>query len=755
MRKKKVVHATLGFEPKKAATGLSSWRTPVRLATHRPTPETAVPLMLHSDWVPPTELPDLHGVAEFALDTEEKDDGLAGARGPGWAVGAGHVVGVGIAWRTDKLNKIYVPVRHPDTENFPKENVSDWLKHITRDKRVIMFNAGYDVGWLNADLGVPCPPVIDDASCAAFLTDENREDLSLDGVAAWRGVPGKDLAALHEACAAYGIAADKAVANLHKLPARYAAAYGEQDPLSTLLVMENLREQMAKDKVLRAYDVEMRLVPVILAMRKRGIRIDYERAVEFRGRLEDRAERALADLSERCGERVGIAEVRRHRWLVARFDMEKVEYRITDGRAAFERDWMRRSEHWLPRLIAEATQCTKMAETFVGKFLLEFSHRGRVHASVNQWLYEDGGTRSHRLSYSNPPLQQAPSRPEPFDGWPLTGENATAYRACFLPEEGELWCAPDYSQQEYRHIVADAERQGMPKADVAGDMYRNDPKTDFHNVVVKLTGLSRRYSKDCNFAKAFGAGVGKFAAMINKPFAEAEAIMTTYDKELPFVKALAGFCESLAQSRGFIRLFDGARCHFDQYEAAWLSKEERSRGYAEGHRMAPCSREEAVARQKTSGHPWASARLKRAFTHKAMNRRIQGSAARQMKLAMVLCAEEGHVPLIQMHDELGFSMTDPKHGARVAEIMRECYKCSVPFLVDEEWGTTWGSAAKVEDADKRVLYGASYEEARRLECEGRYWEGGVKARTVDAGWREDRHGGEGGRGSGRKKAVVL
>jgi DNA polymerase I-like protein with 3'-5' exonuclease and polymerase domains len=666
-------------------------------------------------------------VTEFALDTEERDNGLAGGRGPGWAFGDGYVAGVGIAWRTGtEIQKIYVPVRHPDTECFPKEQVARWLTDITRKRRVVMFNAGYDIGWLHADLGVPIPPVIDDASCAAFMINENRDDMSLDGCCAWRGVEGKDLAALREAAHVYGVKPDEAVANIWRLPARYAAPYGEQDPASTLLLMEDLRPELVRQGLIQAYSVEMRLIPIIHAMRRRGIRIDIDRAEQFRDAMLVRSQRALDDLSSHLHRRIGMEEVRSHNWLLQTFDMERVPYGHKGEKVSFDKDWMRRAEHWLPRLVAEAKQCRDMADKFVGSYLLDFCHRGRIHASINQWKYEEGGTRSHRLSYADPPLQQAPSRPEPFDGWPLTGENATEYRMCFLPEEGELWYAPDYSQQEYRHIVADAERLGLPRADVAGAMYRRDPKTDFHNVVVELTGLPRRHAKDCNFAKAFGAGVPKFATMINKPLEEASAIMGTYDEQLPFVKLLGQRCDSLAQSRGWIKMFDGARSHFDLYEAAWLSKEERQRGYAWNFRMSPCSLEEARERQRQTigehAHPWAGVRLKRAFTHKAMNRRIQGNAARQTKLAMVTCGEEGYIPMLQMHDELCFSSRDPRMGARVEEIMRTVYTCSVPFLVDSEWGTNWGTAKKVEGKDKRVLYGATFEEAARMAREGRYWE---------------------------------
>jgi DNA polymerase I-like protein with 3'-5' exonuclease and polymerase domains len=707
MRKKKDI-PTLGLiervkktRPHRSGVGAA----PRGSARVKPNPDQVLLMPPESNWERPTELPDLHGVDEIALDTETVDKGIERGLGPGWAFGLGHVAGVGVAWREGTETKsIYAPVSHPDSDNFPKEQVARWVTDITRNKRVVLFNAGYDIGWLHTDMNIPIPPFIDDASCAAFLVDENREDLSLDGVCAWRGVRGKDLAKLHEAALAYGYTAKKAVANIGKLPARYAAEYGAQDPASTLLVMDSLRPELAAQGLLQAYATEMRLVPLMHAMRKRGIRIDIDRAVRFQANLVARAERALADLSERLKMKTGIDDVRSHLWLNKTFSMEGVQPKKIGGKATFDRDWMRRAEHWLPRLCAEARQCMDMADKFVGKYLLDFANNGRVHASVNQWKYEEGGTRSHRLSYADPPLQQAPSRGEAFDGWPLTQENATEYRSCFFPEEGQLWFSPDYSQQEYRHIVADSETLGLEKATDAAEMYRKDPKTDFHNLVVGLTGLPRYNAKACNFAKAFGAGAAKFAEMISKPVKEAEEIMGTYDREMPFVKQLAARCQSLADRRGYIKLFDGARSHFDKWEVGWLDQEERMRGYAEGHHMNACSLEEAKERQKIDGHPWQGQRLKRAFTHKAMNRRIQGSAARQMKLAMAQCWDEGLVPLLQMHDELSFSLDNQKDGERIVEIMRTVYTCSVPFLVDADWGKTWGDAKhsfKVAEADWR------------------------------------------------------
>ena len=143
---------------------------------------------------------------------------------------------------------------------------------------------------------------------------------------------------------------------------------------------------------------------------------------------------------------------------------------------------------------------------------------GRIHAEIHPHRSDDGGTRSLRFSYSNPPLQQMPSRDE---------ELAPLIRGVFLPEEGEVWAKPDVSQQEFRFIVHYAVKHGLRKAKEAAERYRTDPDTDFHQLVADWTGLERTSAKNINFAKAFGAGVRKFAAMIGKPEDEARAI---YDR---------------------------------------------------------------------------------------------------------------------------------------------------------------------------------------------------------------------------------
>jgi DNA polymerase I-like protein with 3'-5' exonuclease and polymerase domains len=479
-----------------------------------------------------------------------------------------------------------------------------------------------------------------------------------------------------------------------------------------------------EERTLEAYRLEMDLVPMVQAMRWRGIRMDMDLLQQTKDSLLSRSERALAQLSDRLKVRVGMDEIRSPGWLTSKFAQENVAYVTkTDeqsGResASFEKDWMRqgyvgryeegRTGHWLPRRIAEAKQCNEAAERFVQGFLLDYAHRGRIHASVNQFRGEEGGTRSHRFSYSDPPLQQMPSRPEPLiKSWKLTEEIAGMVRLGFLPEEGEVWGALDYSQQEYRLIVHYACLMECDKAEEAADKYRNDPKTDFHNLVVELTGLIRQRAKDVNFAKSYGAGLWKFGQMTGMSEDEAKRTMEQYDGQMPFVKQLGGKCEKKAQHRGWIKLLDGARCHFDEWEVGWLDKVDKDRGWREGWKMNACSLEEACARVDGSSerawraapdsqHPWFGKRLKRAGTHKAMNRLIQGGAARQTKLAMREAWRAGVTPLLQMHDELDFSFARTaagrKQATEMAEIMRDVRPLRVPMMVDSEFGSSWGRA---------------------------------------------------------------
>lgn len=655
---------------------------------------TQEPLFVpQSSWVPPTELPDLRQCKYIALDRETKDEGLAHGRGPGWAYKAGHVVGNAVAWHGGAF---YAPLRHPDTANVDAEAWRRWEDdHTKAGVHFIFHNAGYDLSWGNVDLGLDLPPGdrIECTNARSVLIDEGALSHSLDNQCKAAGIPAKDEAMLREAAAAYGWNDIKS--DLWRMPARYVGPYAEQDARATLGLFDHQVEQISAQGLEVAYRLEMDLVPMVHEMRKRGIRIDLDAVARTQEKLFERRDEALEQLRQRLGTRVRLDEVRSATWLEAAFARENLPFERTEKlkQGSFKAPWMRRHPHWLPQLISKARDSERMAKVFLGDFIVGYSHRGRLHASIHQYLSDEdedrGGTRTSRFSYSDPPLQQMPARDE---------ELSTLIRGAFLPEEGEIWGSFDYSQQEYRQIVHFAALKGCDGAAEAVERYQNDPETDFHLFVAEITNLERKSAKGTNFAKSYGAGVHKFALMTGMTIDKARETMEQYDRELPFVKQISQIAESLAQQRGWVKLLDGARIHFNKWEAArWADNRDEYNKY-----MPPRPLE--AAREAWAGKP-----LKRADTRKALNALVQGSSARQTKLAGRACWREGYLPLIQMHDEWAFSLNDPLVAQRIQELMRDVVKLRVPMKVDAEFGLTWGHARKVKGG-----YGATWGEAKAL-----------------------------------------
>jgi DNA polymerase I-like protein with 3'-5' exonuclease and polymerase domains len=141
---------------------------------------------------------------------------------------------------------------------------------------------------------------------------------------------------------------------------------------------------------------------------------------------------------------------------------------------------------------------------------------------------------------------------------------------------------------------------------------------------------------------------------------------------VPFVKGLADLAMQQAAKHGVIRTLLGRRCNFHLWEP-------RTFGYNK-----PLPFEEAM---KEYGQP-----LTRAFTYKALNKLIQGSAADQTKKAMADCYAEGLLPMLTVHDELCFSVDSTEQANRIQEIMETGLSdvLKVPSKVDAELGYNWG-----------------------------------------------------------------
>ena len=155
-----------------------------------------------------------------------------------------------------------------------------------------------------------------------------------------------------------------------------------------------------------------------------------------------------------------------------------------------------------------------------------------------------------------------------------------------------------------------------------------------------------------------------------------------YHSQVPFLKALTEEAMRWANSSGYLRTLEGRRCRFELWQPATFELQ-KPLPYKEAH-------QEYVLNQRKG--------LRRAFTYKALNRLIQGSAADQTKKAMIALGEAGITPQIQVHDELNLSIPlDKKEELikTVKALMETCIELSVPSKVEPKIGDSWGHLTKI------------------------------------------------------------
>ena len=607
-----------------------------------------------TSWAPPEVLPDLSSAKEIAVDLETRDPDLI-LKGPGWATNTGEVVGVSIA--TDGWSG-YLPFGHQGGGNLEKEFVISWVKkQLSGSSDKIFHNAMYDVGWLRR-LGITVNGTIHDTMIAAPLVNENRNRYSLDSLGSEYCGERKDETLLREAAHSFGV---DPKAEMWKLPANYVGFYAEQDAVLTLKLWKVLKDLLDKEEVSQIYELERSLLPLLLEMRWKGVRVDENAAEKQSVYLKSQEQKLLSQIKKDYGVPV---EVWNAKSISKAFDKAGLTYPRTPKTnvPSFTAQWLESHSHILPQSIVKARRYNKMRTTFIDKMIFEHSHNGRIHGQMHPLRSDDGGTVTGRFSYSTPNLQQVPAR-DPELG-PLI-------RGLFIPEEGCLWGAFDYSQQEPRLTVHYASLTKQPGAQNAVEQYR-DENADFHQIVADMANIPRKQAKDINLALSYGMGKKKLISMLNISDTEAEDLISKYHQRVPFVKALADSCMRNASNRGFITTLLGRKCRFNLFEPR-------------NTRTVPLAYEEAAEK-------WGEENIVRSFTYKALNRLIQGSAADMTKKAMVNLYEAGYIPHIQVHDELDISVETKKQAKEIKEIMENCVQLEVPNIVDAELGKTWGEA---------------------------------------------------------------
>jgi hypothetical protein len=283
-----------------------------------------------------------------------------------------------------------------------------------------------------------------------------------------------------------------------------------------------------------------------------------------------------------------------------------------------------------------------------------------------------------------------------------------------------------------RHYAVEHDLLGAKEA---AEQYRNDPATDFHAMVAEKTGLERSRAKTMNFGLIYGMGLKK---LVDCPEREGKTIMRRHAADLPFMALLSRECMNTVMRNGFMELYDGARRHFNLWEAKGIAWEKDA---------GPCDLETARARTRTPGHPWFGRRLQQTKGHAALNSLVQGSAARQTKIWLRNLYREGIIPMLSMHDAVEVSVSSPEQAERIAQLGREAIPLHVPVLIDAKFGRSWG--------DGKHEWSAIPEPAAQLKYTYQPKSTKRAAEKPAAKPKSAKPKGSGARARGKKKPVVA
>jgi DNA polymerase I-like protein with 3'-5' exonuclease and polymerase domains len=643
-----------------------------RGATIGPRPE--VP---ETGWTTPTEYPNLSAAKAIALDTETYDPELTSA-GPGWARGVGNICGVSLAVQngSGSHSKWYFPIRHTDSpeQNMCPEKTLRWLNHtLSRPHQPkIGANLSYDIGWLRHEGVNVCGPFYDVSFAEALLDEAARVGLDVLGKK-YLGI-GKETSLLYQWCSDYygGPPNEKQRKNIYRSPPSLVGPYAEEDAALPLQIMEKQWPLLLSENLLPVFELECKLLPLMIDMRFAGVTVDVDRAHQLYDKLGGEVDtlqeniRNLVGFSVNCDAAASIARA---------FDARGIPYgKTAKGNPSFTADFLKTVSDPLAESILEIKQREKIRGTFLKSYIIDNAVNGKVHGSFNQLRGDGTGARSGRFSSDSPNLQNIPVR----------SELGKKIRRLFLKDEGHVaWRKYDYSQIEYRFLAHYAVDNGDGSAERVRQTYRNDPNVDYHqlihDLIFEVTGidLKRGHTKNMNFGLIYGMGVPKLIQQLGVETSKGKELFAAYHKGAPFVKATMDAAMREVQTYGVMPTVLGRKSRFDLWEPDAWGKVGKAVPY-----------EQALL---------AYGKVKRAYGHKGLNRKLQGSAADLMKKAMVDCYESGvfeetGVPRLTVHDELDFSDPGGKDEAfkEVKHIMETCLTINVPITADFEIGPNWG-----------------------------------------------------------------
>lgn len=601
--------------------------------------------------------PNLSDSKMIAVDIETYDPELIES-GTGVYRQDGHILGVSLS--TDSGFTEYYNLGHKGINFEEKTKNLNYIREIlSLPIPKLGANFLYDLDWLINGYDLKVSGKWNDVQIAEPLIDENRRSYSLDNLSIKYTGQGKEKSEIETWCEARGLKGD-ARKHLWDMPYEVVRAYAKGDAMQTFQVFNKQLEILKEEELLELYQMEIDLLPVLLQMRKTGVRLDVRRLHSNISYVQEQIsikEKALfkeyGEFNPKSGDQLGRI-----------LDRMGIEYPRTEkGNPNLDTKSLSRIKHPFGKAVVEVrglkTSLAFLTNSFNDKLVGD-----RIHCNFNPLKSDDSGTVSGRFSSTNPNLQQVTKVDDKAED--MEHDLGVLARGCFIPEEGHLWGKIDYMQHEYRFMAHYAEGPG---SDTIRKAYIEDPKTDYHAWVMSITGLDRKRAKNLNFGVAYFMGAGRMSDTFGWELEDSQNLLKMYHNALPFIRYTANQVIKKAQARdtltkgkGYIKTILGRKARISDEMRKWHKE------------------------------------------YTLFNRLIQGSSADMMKKAMVESYKAGLFEELKLHitvhDELDFSFKDDSSGREayreLKRIMETCVKLKVPVLADAEAGEDWAHVKKIE-----------------------------------------------------------
>ncbi|MDG2617885.1 DNA polymerase I [Thermoleptolyngbya sichuanensis XZ-Cy5] len=571
------------------------------------------------------------------------------------------LVGIGCCWGPGEADLAYIPTGHAQGTNLDAAIVLETLRPIleSADYPKALQNAKFDRLVLRCQ-GIHLAGVVFDTMLASYvlnpegshnLTDLGRKYLNLNAQSYDDLVPkGKTIAEV----------------SIPKV-----ANYCGTDVYSVFHLVPKLRAELAQiprqTELLET--VEQPLEPVLAEMEYTGVRIDQDYLNAFSKALEQDLKRIEEQAYEAAGQTFNLGSPKQLSVLL--FDTLGLDKRKSKKRATgYSTDASTleklQGDHPVVDLIQEHRTLSKLKSTYVDALpSLVRPDTQRVHTDFNQTI-----TATGRLSSSNPNLQNIPVRTE----------FSRQIRKAFIPAEGWLLVAADYSQIELRILAH------LSEEPILIETYQNNE--DVHALTARLlfekdkvTPDERRMAKTINFGVIYGMGAQRFARESGFSQAQAKTFIERFYERYPRVFRYLQQMQQEAIARGYVETILGRRRYFN-FGSESL-KALRGQNPSE------------IDINKIRLRDQYDAQLLRA----AANAPIQGSSADIIKLAMIrlhklLTGRQANL-LLQVHDELVFEVHPDEWEdlqPQIRAAMESAVDLKVPLKVEMHAGQNWMDA---------------------------------------------------------------